>query len=252
MAIYKYTVVAAEDEELLLGNLVKKIEQTGLGFRVIGTALTGSQAYDIVKEKNPDLLITDIRMPVMDGLQLIEKVRNHYPLTRFIITSGYSDFDYAKSAIRLRVSEYLLKPVEPDELYSALFRIRNEFEAERSEYLGIFNAEMTRNTPDQIAEALNDFLIQNYNIDINLNLIASNMNYSSSNLTKIYQQKYGTTPSKYVTALRIARARQYLLQNPELSIKQIGELVGYHDQAYFSRIFKKQTGQSPFDYREQP
>ena len=121
MAIYKYTVVAAEDEELLLGNLVKKIEQTGLGFRVIGTALTGSQAYDIVKEKNPDLLITDIRMPVMDGLQLIEKVRNHYPLTRFIITSGYSDFDYAKSAIRLRVSEYLLKPVEPDELYSPCF-----------------------------------------------------------------------------------------------------------------------------------
>ena len=152
----KYTVVVAEDEELLLHNLVGKIEKTNLGFKVIGTAQTGQQAYEVVKELNPDLLVTDIRMPIMNGIELLEKVRNHYPLTRFIITSGFSDFEYAKSAIRLRVSEYLLKPIDPEELRAALLNIRNQFEIERSEYSSIFNAEMTRNPPEQIAEDLEE------------------------------------------------------------------------------------------------
>lgn len=105
-----YTVVVAEDEELLLHNLVEKIHRTGLGFHVAATAQTGLQAYEAVKEHNPDLLVTDIRMPVMNGIELLEKVRNHYPLTRFIITSGFSDFEYAK-CYPLRVCEYLLKPL---------------------------------------------------------------------------------------------------------------------------------------------
>lgn len=74
-----YTVIVAEDEELLLHNLVEKIHRTGLGFHVAATAQTGLQAYEAVKEHNPDLLVTDIRMPVMNGIELLEKVRNHYP-----------------------------------------------------------------------------------------------------------------------------------------------------------------------------
>ena len=82
-----------------------------------------------------------------------------------------------------------------------------------------------------------------------LNLIANIMNYSPSYLTKIFCQVYDQTPSKYITNLRISHAQKMLLHNPELSIREIGEMVGYHDQGYFSRIFKKQTGLSPFEYR---
>lgn len=252
MAISNYTVVVAEDEELLLENLIRKIENTGLGFKVTGKAQTGTQAYELVKELEPDLVITDIKMPLMNGIQLLEKVHARLPLTRFIITSGFSNFEYAKRAIQLQVSEYLLKPIDPEELYAALQGIRNDFEIQRNEYADIFNPEMTRNTPEQIAKVLKEYIIHNYNVDINLNIIASNMNYSSSYLTKIFCQKYDMTPSKYITSLRITQAKQYLLHKPELSIRQIGEIVGYHDQAYFSRIFKKQTGMSPFDYREKP
>ncbi|MDD3140990.1 MAG: response regulator, partial [Lachnospiraceae bacterium] len=111
MIEHRYTVVVAEDEELLLNNLVAKIQATELGFDVVGTAQTGIQAYDLVKELNPDLLITDIRMPAMNGIALLEKVRESYPLMKFIIVSGFSDFEYARSAIQLQVSEYLLKPI---------------------------------------------------------------------------------------------------------------------------------------------
>ncbi|MEG1847169.1 MAG: response regulator [Lachnospiraceae bacterium] len=246
-----YHIIVAEDEDLLLHNLVQKIEQLELGFHVVGTAQTGIQAYSLVKELTPDLLITDIRMPVMDGLQLLQNVHDKFPLTKFIITSGFSDFSYAKTAISLRVSAYLLKPIDPAELKDALLAIRTELELEQKNYESIFADTVLRNAPDQIAMILHDFLIQNYTIDINLNLIAGSMNYSSSYLTKIFYQQYGTTPSKFITSLRIMKAKQYLTCHPEFSVCQIAEMTGYHDQGYFSRIFKKQTLLSPLEYREQ-
>lgn len=250
MIEHRYTVVVAEDEELLLHDLVKKIQATGLCFNVIGTAQTGSQALDLVDTLHPDLLITDIRMPIMNGIALLEKVRERYPLIKFIIISGFSDFEYARSAIQLQVSEYLLKPIDPEELKAALVNIKNKFQIEQSTYKDLFNSELTRKPPEQIADILRDYLIQNYALDINLNLIASNMHYSPSYLTKIFLLQFECTPSKFIISLRIQKAKQLLTHNLELSIRQVGEAVGYHEQGYFSRIFKKQVGISPFDYRE--
>lgn len=245
----KYTVVVAEDEELLLNNLIKKIKDTDLGFEVVASAQTGEDAYELVKEQCPDLLVTDIRMPVMDGITLLEKVREKFPLMRFIIISGFSDFEYARCAIHLKVDEYLVKPVDPDELKSALQNLKNKFQAEQSTYEDIFNMELTSKTPEIIAAKLRNYIVENYMQDINLNLIAKNMHYSASYLTKLFLQQYDTAPSRFITSLRIQKAQQLLLHNPELSVRVIGEAVGYHEQGYFSRIFKKYTGQSPVEYR---
>lgn len=245
-----YTVIVAEDEELLLNNLIDKINNLQIGFEVIGKAQTGIQALELIEKLSPDLLITDIRMPVMDGIELLTKVRERFPLIKFIITSGFSDFTYAKSAIQLQVSEYLLKPIDPDELKEALSNLKNKFQLEQSTYEDIFNTTTTHKSSAQIAEILKEYIVHNYMVDINLNLIANNMNYSSSYLTKIFFQHYNTTPSKYMIALRMQKAQQLLLHYPEMSIRQVGEQIGYHDQGYFSRIFKKQVGVSPFDYRE--
>lgn len=246
----KYRIVVAEDEELLLNNLVQKIEQADEDFEIIGKAQTGSQAYELIEKLNPDVVITDIRMPVMDGITMLEKVRKTHPLTKFVITSGFSDFEYARSAITLKVSDYLLKPIDPEELSSVLHRIKKELQISHSSYDEVFQQGTERMTSEQIAELLKDFLVENYNQDINLNLVANNLNYSASYLTKIFCQVYDCSPSKYVTNLRISHAQRMLLHNPELSIREIGETVGYHDQGYFSRIFKKQTGKSPFEFRE--
>lgn len=246
----KYTVIVAEDEELLLNNLIQKIEKADDAFEVIGKAQTGKQAFELIKELCPDVVITDIKMPVMGGIELLTKVREQFPLTKFIITSGFSDFEYARSAINLKVSDYLLKPIDPEELSQVLRKIRQEFQITQSSYEEIFQLGNTRLTPNQIAELLQKFLVANYTSDINLNLIANTLNYSSSYLTKIFCQVYDCTPTRYITNLRLSHAQRLLLHNPELSICQIGEIVGYHDQGYFSRIFKKNTGISPLEFRE--
>jgi len=246
----RYTVVVAEDEELLLNSLIQKIESMDLNFEVIGKAQTGTQALDLVKELAPDLLISDIKMPLMDGITLLENVNDKFPYIKTIIISGFSDFEYARRAIKIHVTEYLLKPVDPKELYNALLNVKTKLELEQSAYSNIFNDAMTRNTPEQIAKVLREYINANYNEEINLNLIAHSMNYSAAYLTKIFCMQYEITPSKYMISLRISRAKYLLSHNQELSIKQIGEVIGYHDQGYFSRIFKKSTGLSPLEYRE--
>ena len=246
----RYTVIVAEDEELLLFNLIDKIHNAGLGFEVIEKAQTGEQAWELIKNRQPDLVITDIKMPVMDGMALLEKIQQRFPTVKTIITSGFSDFEFAKQALKLQVSEYLLKPVDKDELYSALLHVKTQLDLELEFYSNIFTDATAHNTPEQIALILKEFIVHNYNHEINLNLIAGSMNYSSSYLTKIFLQQYECTPSKYIISLRIQKAQYLLSHCPHLSIKQIGELVGYQDQGYFSRIFKKQTEMSPFDYRE--
>lgn len=250
MSDSKYTVVVAEDEELLLNSLIQKIEGMNLGFEVIGKAQTGAQAFDLVKDLTPDLLISDIRMPVVDGITLLENVHDKFPYIQTIIVSGFSDFEYARRAIKINVTEYLLKPIDPKELYNALLTIRTKLDLEQSAYSNIFNEAMTRSTPEQIAKSLREYINCNYNEEINLNLIAHSMNYSAAYLTKIFCTQYDITPSKYITSLRILRAKYLLSHNPELSVKQIGEIVGYHEQGYFSRIFKKIAGVSPLEYRE--
>lgn len=244
-----YTVIVAEDEELLLNNLVQKVGKADPDFQVIGTAQTGAQALSLVEKLHPDVVITDIRMPVMDGITLLTRVRSQFPFIKFIITSGFSDFEYAKKAITLKVSDYLLKPVDPDELQESLQKIKRDFQITKKDYESVFNAGTAALTPTQIACILKDFIVGNYSDDINLNIIADNMNYSPSYLTKIFCQAYDCTPTKYLSNLRLHQAQKLLLNEPSLSVRQIGEMCGYHDQGYFSRIFKKHTGKSPLEFR---
>lgn len=245
------TAVLAEDEKLLLDNLEKKVIQSETGFAVAGKAQTGTQALELVKNLRPDLLITDIRMPVMDGMELIKNVRNEVSETEIIIVSGYSEFDYARTAIQYSVFDYLLKPIDADELKNSLRRLHEKYLQEERDYNNVFTEEMVKKTPGEIAALLKDFILRHCGEDINLNVIARNMNYSPSYLTKIFSQETGQTPSKFITGVRMQKAQQMLLKNPELSIKQISEMTGFHDQGYFSRIFKKQTGRSPFEFRGQ-
>ena len=108
----KYGVIVAEDELLLQKNLIKKIDESPTDFQVVGAAQTGIQALELIEKEVPFLLVTDIRMPVMDGLELIQRAREINPDLDAIIVSGYSEFEYAQTAIHLQVREYLLKPVE--------------------------------------------------------------------------------------------------------------------------------------------
>jgi len=242
-------VVVAEDEVLLLESLIKKINQYSPDFKVVGSAQTGIEAYRLVEEVCPDILITDIRMPAMDGLELIKRVHENFPYIDCIIVSGYSDFSYARKAIHYQVREYLLKPIDDELLHDTLFALRNELMARAHKYSEIFCPELSNQPSPDITSTLKSYILNNHNEDIKLNAIASTMHYSLSYLTKAFSQQYGCSPLKYLISVRIQNAQQLLKHNPDLTIRQVGEAVGYPEPGYFSRVFKKQTGLSPLEYR---
>ncbi len=245
-----YTIVVAEDEILLLNNLVQKIEKLDMGFTVVGKAQTGIQALSLVDEYSPFLLITDIRMPVMDGITLVEKVHETHPDTDCIIVSGYSDFEYAQAAIHLGVREYLLKPINVTELSKVLGKLKTEYAAKQQEVRLSFSENPDEVTTKNVASLVHEYIHQHYAEEINLNLLAASFNYSPSYLTKIFFAKYNQAPSHYLTRLRMQKARQ-LLSSTDYSVHQIGVSVGYPDQSYFSRFFKKHVGVSPQKYRDE-
>lgn len=228
------------------------VARTSAAFEVVAQAQTGLQALQMAEAQLPDLVITDLRMPQMGGIELIEALRDQLPGAQFIIVSGYSEFEYAQKAIALRVTAYLLKPVDPDDLKDALSRVYAELQRQNRVYEEAFSADRVAEAPQQVVEALKNYLTEHLGDNVNLNLIASNLGYSQSHLTKLFQRYCEMSPVRYLTNARMAKARYCLMYRPELTVKQIGELVGYEDQCYFSRAFKKETGLSPLEYRGIP
>lgn len=119
-------LVIVEDEDIIREGLISYIDWEKLGFEVAGSALNGKEGLELIREKQPDVILTDIRMPVMDGLQMLEALRSENNDTSAVILSGYEDFEYARSAMKLGVSEYILKPLNIRKLEDAMLRIYQE------------------------------------------------------------------------------------------------------------------------------
>ena len=247
-----FKILIAEDEELILNNIVKKVNSLELGFEVVATAQDGRSALKLINKLLPDLIITDIKMPVMDGLELIKNVDSKFPYIKKIVLSGFNDFSFAKQAMKYHVDDYLLKPLKINELTKVLTHNRlileNERNLTRCSLLDTKNNHLC--SPEEIAEVIESYVIENYTRELNFDIIAQKFNFNSSYLSKIFTKYIGENPVKYLTTLRINKAKHLLLNNKDMSIKEIGEQVGYPDQFYFSRIFKNIVGVSPASFRQ--
>ena len=125
-------VLLVDDEETIVQGLQVLIDWEENGFKVIGTGFDGEEGLELSRQESPDIIITDIRMPVLTGLEMIDHIKNILPLSKVIILSGYSDFDYARQALEKGASCYLLKPVSRDELLEKLNKVRTEIEEARN------------------------------------------------------------------------------------------------------------------------
>lgn len=235
-------VYIADDEVWIILGLKKLLERIDIDTWVVGTANNGLTAKEEIEMFKPDVIFTDIRMPGLTGLDLLQAIPKVSPDSKVVIITGFADFAYAQEAVQHHAYDYLLKPIKEEELT----RVLTSIIADRGE-----SAEDEKATPvsDRMIDNVVSDIRAHYTEDISLTSLAAKYNISMGHLSKIIKEHLQINFSDYIASLRIQRAKE-LLNDDSLSIQEIAEIVGYDDYFYFTKVFKKVEGISPSKYRK--
>lgn len=247
--VFNFMIV--EDEQRIHEHLIKKITTLDPRFQLCNAAFNGKQALELLAEKQPDVVFTDIRMPVLDGLQLAEELYYHYPEIITVIISGYDDFAYAKTAISFDVIDYLLKPVNDKELSFTLAKIANKLLQQTEQLTEDLHTYTNNMAQKDLATSVASYLREHYRQNISIGTLAEKFHVNPTYMTRMFKQYVGKTPTRFIVDLRINHAKKLILEIDNVELKEIAYQVGYLDQGYFSRIFKKTTGLSPSEFKQQ-
>ncbi len=240
-----YRVLLVDDESIIVEGLRRVVRWADYNCQVVGTACDGEEGARLIRELDPDILFTDIRMPGRDGLSMVAALRSEHPEMQIAILTGYRDFAYAQEAIRLGVTRFLLKPSKMEEIKEALTvmteRLNKQLPAQEEE-------EQNQNAGSFIVNRALDFMEKNYAQKLTLQAVADCCYVSQWHLSKLLNRYAEKSFYDILNAIRIQKAKE-LLSDPKLKIGEIGEMVGYADTAHFARTFKKLEGVSANEYR---
>lgn len=244
-------VLVSDDEESIQKGLKRLINSFSLNLKVKDTVDNGKDALSYILKYKPEIVIMDINMPLLNGLEVIEKTKEKNHNTIFIIISGYDSFSYAQKAVELGVSMYLLKPIKIDKLKQALIKALNEHKIIiKTDKDNSSSKDLDSSESDPIINSIR-FIHSNYmDKDLSLSLLSKKFFISTSKLSRGIKKETGYTFSEYLNKYRIDLSKELLLKNKNMMIVEIADLVGYSSQHYFSRIFKEEVGISPVSYKE--
>ena len=231
----KIRLLLVDDEPGIVEGLTILLNAMGQPWDIVGSAEDGAKGIELVEALRPDIVITDIRMPVMDGLEMIRALTEKQSACRFIVLSGYRDFEYAKQAMAMGVRHYVTKPIDEDELAAAIREIGGELDL---------------SLPGEPVDEILEYLTAHYAEELNLQDLSGRFYLNPYYIGQLIKKKTDLTFQGYITHLRLEEAKR-LLRTTDLMVYEIGEQVGYNDTAYFSRLFERAEGMRPSDYRKQ-
>lgn len=255
-----YRVAIIDDEPLIVEGLTKTMPWEKWNMQVIGSAYDGREGLALIRRERPDIIISDINMPQLDGLKMIAGLRSEFPNMQIIILTGYREFEYAREAISLGVTRFLLKPSKMNELEEAMDAVTEKL-AKIGVSEGVSPACESADSSETEEEILynneaNGFIVknaleyirENYKEKLRLSDVAEQIYVSQWHLSKLLNKQTGQNFSEILNGIRMEKAKE-LLKDPSLRISDIAEEVGFLDMAHFSRVFKKMEGMSANEYR---
>ena len=242
------------DDEAIERNALQEILQTSLGHIAdIRTAKDGPNAVEVATLWKADVILMDIEMPGMNGVEATASIKRSLPDCQVVFVTAYGLFEYAQEAIRLGVSDYILKPAEDADVLAAVRSAISRREASATPAVHSpapcgDGALLPTDKNSKIMQQVQSHLEKNYRQDISLESLSQTLNFSPFYFSKLFKQHFGVTFVEYLTDIRIKVAKQ-ILADPTKSAKDIGEMVGYPNSNYFVKLFKKKTGMTPTEYR---
>ena len=239
------------DDNLAFAEMISSgIDWAKIGCSVEGVAHDGTKGQALIIAKQPDIIISDIHMPGLDGLKMIEMTRTFSPRSKVIFVSAYDDFAYARKAIAMRACDYLLKPFSKKELVDSVKAVILEMQAvpEREENVQMEEKAEDAGSANLLVDSMLEYVHSHISCPLKLSDLSRHFGISPSYISLLVKKQTGRNYSDWVTQARINYAKQ-LLRKPTHRIEEIAFLVGYKNYVTFYKVFVKLAGMSPTDYR---
>ena len=242
-----YKLIVVDDEKFIRESLIS-FDWESIDILPLGCFESGEKALEFMMKNQVDLVLTDMRMPGMSGVALIDKIKEINPTIAVICISGYSDYEYLRACMQVGADDYLLKPIDKETLFEAVQMLTSgkgkganmaPFEIECSD---------TQNVQHHYINIVLKYMEENYGSYISLEKVADVVGLNPVYLSYLFKKIINVRFSEYLNEIRLKKAEE-LLTDSTFKIGEISEQVGYKDARYFSSLFKKRTGMSPNEYR---
>lgn len=248
----KRTTILIADDEYPIRNGVMRMIREWAGERIdVLSAENGIKALEIVRSELPDLIITDIRMPGISGIELLERIRIDGLETPLILLTGYAEFEYARNAVHWEACGYLLKPVEREELIASVEKGLDR--GERSKRMNREEADESAddipNTRNELIRRALEFIQREYaRSTLGIKDLAEQIHLNPSYISVLFKEETNQTFSDYLLRLRMRKAKE-LLRRTDLKIYEICERTGFSSSKYFVKVFREQELITPKHYQ---
>jgi two-component system, response regulator YesN len=236
-------LMIVDDEPLEREVLSIIIKRENFRISQLFEAKNGVDAVDLAKNNRIDVVLMDIKMPVMNGLTAAEMIKNNHPDCQIIFLSAYDDHEFTDQMVQLGTDDYLLKPAHPNEIKQALIKYIPVAEHPVPSSL---RASCKHDGIIKIIEYIED----NLHLDLNLEMLSNIVHLNQQYISRLFKQETGLTITQYITVRRLEKAKQYLSYSHE-TVTEISEKCGFSDPNYFTRVFKKYEGITPTKYQQQ-
>lgn len=239
-------LLVVDDEPYILNGLQQIIHGLETPFTDISGAIDAFRALDMIEGHKPDLIISDIQMPGMSGLEFIREAKSR-GCRRFIILTGHEEFHYAREALRYGVIDYLLKPLNEDNLHKLLVGIAQQIFEEKME-TGELDYLLEGQSPNGNIRLFQKYLLSHYTKGISLHDAAAHIHLHPNYLSRLLQDHTGKSFLQHVHFLRLEMAKR-MLGNSTYTVDQVSKQVGFENTQYFHKIFKREMKVTPGEYR---
>ena len=236
-----YKLIIIDDEKKILDGIAELFPWKNIGFEVVGKYTRAREALKYLENNRVDVVMTDVCMPDIDGLELTKELKQYQEL-RIVIFSSYSDYKYMREALKLEVADYLLKPISYGKLLECFEKIKEFLD---KKYCQDQESEITYY--EKIIKKVDSYLEQNFQ-EGSLVSAAELVGISPNYLSKIYKEKKGVGFSEYLNKIRMEKAGE-MLMDPSYKSYEIAYYVGYDNPKNFTRAFKAYFHVTPRDYR---
>ncbi len=237
-----YKVYVVDDDKLLLDEIVHTVSWLDNGFTVVGYSTSPQTAIEEIKELQPDLVFSDLKMPGMDGIEMIQELVDAGIESEYVLLSAYSSFEDSRRFFRTSGFDYLLKPLQHEEVQITLERLSENLAKKKPVPV------IADNISPSFAELIT-YVNKKYDQKHTLESLSDKFGISSNYICNLFAKHYNTTLTRYITDLRMAAVVQNM-QEQGKSFKEIAIDCGYTDYYYFCKVFKSYYGVSPSNYKK--